>query len=131
MVNISLYPEILKKTPRWKLFISMPFIYGMIIPAVIWHICVEIYHQVCFRLYGIELVNSKLYIFLDRHHLKKLSSMQKLNCLYCGYVNGLLAYSAAIASETEKYWCAIKHADKEYLAKRPIHKEFMDQEQFK
>jgi hypothetical protein len=33
----------------------------------------------------------------------------KLNCMYCGYANGLMAYGVRIAGDTERYWCGIKH----------------------
>jgi len=33
-----------------------------------------------------------------------------LNCEYCAYVNGILAYFTEIAARTEQHWCPIKHA---------------------
>jgi len=36
--------------------------------------------------------------------------LQKLNCIYCGYCNGLISYMREIAARTEQYWCPIKHA---------------------
>ena len=33
----------------------------------------------------------------------------KFFCTYCAYANGFLLYASAIAGETEKYWCGIKH----------------------
>ncbi len=41
-----------------------------------------------------------------------LNSLERFNCIYCGYVNGLLAYAREIAARTEQYWCPIKHARK-------------------
>jgi len=41
-----------------------------------------------------------------------LNSIEKLNCLYCSYFNGLMQYAAAIAGRTELYFCPIKHAKK-------------------
>ena len=38
--------------------------------------------------------------------------VEKLNCLYCSYVNGLMQYASAIAGRTELYFCPIKHAKK-------------------
>jgi hypothetical protein len=35
--------------------------------------------------------------------------VQKLNCLYCSYANGVLAYAIEFASRTEQYWCPIQH----------------------
>jgi hypothetical protein len=47
---------------------------------------------------------------MDRGRLAYLNPMEKFNCVYCGYVNGLLAYVQEIAGRTEQYWCPIKHA---------------------
>lgn len=41
-----------------------------------------------------------------------MNSLEKLNCVYCGYANGLLAYATEITARTEQYWCPIKHAHK-------------------
>jgi hypothetical protein len=89
--------------------ISGPFIYGLGIALVLFHIVLEIYHQAAFRLYNLELVDYQKYIKIDRYKLSKLTFLQKINCVYCGYANGLLAYAVVIAAETEKYWCGIKH----------------------
>ncbi len=128
--DITLYKKEKKNTPALNFIISMPFIYGMIFPSVILDITVEIYHQVAFRLYGIPLVSRSEYIIFDRHLLSKLTLMQKFNCVYCSYVNGLYRYAATIAGETEKYWCPIKHDDEKYLEKLPHHKDFYDRSDF-
>lgn len=90
--------------------LSAPFIYSMIIPIVIVDIWIEIYHNVCFRLYRIPLVKRKDYIVIDRHKLAYLNIVQKMNCIYCGYANGLAAYTKEIFGRTEKYWCPLKHS---------------------
>lgn len=93
-------------------FISAPFIYsGLIIVPVI-DIVFETYHRIGFFMYGIPYVDRSKYIRIDRHKLKKLNIVDRMNCVYCGYVNGWLAYAAKIAGETEKYWCAIMHEEK-------------------
>ena len=38
-----------------------------------------------------------------------LNWAEKLNCQYCGYVNGVLACASEIAARTEQYWCPIKY----------------------
>ena len=102
---------------RWlRHLISAPFIYAMIIPAVILDIFLEIYHRIAFPLYGIPIVKRSNYIKVDRYKLSYLSWIQKINCIYCGYVNGLFQYAAVIGGETEKYWCGIHHEpDKEFV----------------
>jgi hypothetical protein len=109
---------------------SMPFIYMMIVPSVIFDIFLEVYHNVCFRLYGIDIVPRENYIKIDRHNLNKLNPMQKINCAYCGYVNGLMAYGTKIAGETEKYWCGIKHDATEGFVAPDHHKDFDEYEKY-
>ncbi|MEI7497786.1 MAG: hypothetical protein WCK11_00700 [Candidatus Falkowbacteria bacterium] len=92
--------------------LSMPFIYGMLVPAVIFHLCLEIYHRVCFRLYGIPLVVSKDYFVYDRQLLPYLNWLEKVHCFYCSYFNNLLQYGVEIAGRTERYWCPIKYANR-------------------
>ncbi len=94
---------------NWKYLISTPFIYGMIFPAILFHISIEIYQQVCFRLYGIPLVKRKEYFLYDRVLLKMLKPSERINCYYCSYVNNLIRYSAEIGGRTERYWCPIKY----------------------
>ncbi len=101
--------EFLKHPERTKRHIlSMPFIYGMIVPLVFFDLCLEIYHRVCFPLYGMSYVTRSSYIRIDRHRLSYLAWWQKLHCLYCGYANGVLRYGVAIAAKTEAYWCGIQ-----------------------
>jgi hypothetical protein len=90
--------------------LSMPFIYGMIIPGLIFHIGLEIYHQICFRIYGIPRVKPGDYFIYDRHLLPYLNWFEKINCIYCSYFNNLLRYATEIAGRTERYWCPIKYA---------------------
>ena len=44
--------------------------------------------------------------------LSYLNAIERLNCVYCGYANGLIGFVREIASRTEQYWCPIKHAHK-------------------
>jgi len=98
-----------QKFINWRYVFSAPFIYGMFVPAIIWHISIEIYHQVCFRLYGIPRVNYKKYFIFDRQLLSWLNPLEKINCIYCSYVNNLIRYSVEIGGRTERYWCPIKY----------------------
>ncbi len=38
--------------------------------------------------------------------------LEKFNCIYCGYGNGVAAYGKEIIARTEQYWCPIKHAER-------------------
>lgn len=108
------------RIPAWKYaipksirhFLSMPFIYMMIFPIVILDIFITVYHWVSFSLYGIPKVKRREYIVYDRKFLDYLNVVQKVNCLYCSYVNGFFAYSLEISARTERYWCPIKAAHK-------------------
>ncbi len=92
--------------------LTAPFIYSLIIPAVILDAFMSVYQNVCFPVYGIPKVRRKDYIIMDRQYLSYLNWIEKLNCVYCGYFNGLMSYSREIAARTEQYWCPIKHARK-------------------
>lgn len=100
------------KASKPKNILSAPFIYFMIFPFLFLDVCISIYQSICFPLYEITRVKRNKYIVIDRNQLPYLNNMEKLNCVYCGYVNGLIAYSREIAARTEQYWCPIKHAKK-------------------
>ena len=90
--------------------VSAPFIYSMIVPLALMDLTVTIYQHICFRLYDITRVTRGDYIVMDRHQLAYLNGIEKFNCVYCGYGNGVIAYTREIISRTEQYWCPIKHA---------------------
>ena len=92
--------------------LTAPLIYSCIFPALFMDLVVSIYQAVCFRVYGIPRVRRDDYIVVDRHQLQYLNLLEKLNCVYCGYFSGLIAYVQEIAARTEQYWCPIKHARK-------------------
>ncbi|MCW8901758.1 MAG: hypothetical protein OQK95_13925 [Gammaproteobacteria bacterium] len=95
-----------------KHLVSGPFIYGLIIPLLVFDIGVSVFQSVCFRLYGISRVKRSDYIVFDHQHLAYLNIFEKSHCLYCSYATGLINYGREIASRTEQYWCPIKHAHK-------------------
>jgi len=97
---------------RPQSILSAPFIYGMFFPILFYDISLSIYQAVCFRLYEIPLVDRSAYVVVDRYHLGYLNVFERLNCAYCGYSNGVLAYGREITARTEQYWCPIKHARK-------------------
>ena len=92
--------------------ISIPFIYSMIVPLVIIDITMTVYQHICFRLYNVARVKRSDYVVIDRHQLSYLNVIEKFNCVYCGYGNGVIAYAREIVARTEQYWCPIKHARK-------------------
>lgn len=109
-LRVGLFRWLRSSRPRNVL--SAPFIYGMILPMTFMDLTLTLYQWVCFRLYRIPRVQRSDYIVIDRHQLAYLNLIEKLNCSYCAYANGLLAYAREITSRTEQYWCPIKHARK-------------------
>lgn len=95
---------------RPMVVLTAPVIYSLILPFLLLDLFVTLYQRICFPVYGIERVRRADFIRVDRHHLAYLNALQKLNCIYCGYCNGLIGYVQEIAGRTEAYWCPIKHA---------------------
>ncbi|MFU8835053.1 hypothetical protein [Roseovarius autotrophicus] len=90
--------------------LTAPLVYSLIVPFVLVDLFVTVYQAVCFPVYGIDKVRRADFIRVDRHHLAYLNALQKLNCVYCGYCNGLIGYVQEIAGRTEAFWCPVKHA---------------------
>ncbi len=95
---------------NFKYLLSMPFIYGIFFSVIIFHLFLEIYHHVCFKIYGIPLVDKKEFFIYDRQLLPYLNWLEKFNCIYCSYVNNLFRYAVEIGGRTERFWCPIKYA---------------------
>lgn len=125
------HKKLVKKVRRYLLdarllnILSAPFIWACLFPALLMDLIVSLYHSICFRIYGIPRVVRRNYIVIDRHRLDYLNGIEKLNCVYCGYFNGLIAYIQEIAARTEQYWCPIKHANRIYTLHSRYHK-FLD-----
>lgn len=90
--------------------ITAPIIYSLFVPIAILDVWVSGYQALCFRAYGIARVPRRAYVVIDRQHLSYLNGIEKLNCVFCGYANGVFAYVREIAGRTEQYWCPIRHA---------------------
>lgn len=126
--SLTLY--LLKARPL--VVLTAPLIYSLIIPFVAADLWVSFYQAVCFRVYGIPQVKRSPYFVLDRAGLPYLNALEKLNCAYCSYVNGVIAYVREVGSRTEQYWCPIKHA-KRVLGAHPRYaafEEYGDGEQY-
>lgn len=75
--------------------ITALIIYGMVVPIALLDLSLSIYQAVCFRGYGIARVRREAYTVIDHQHLGYLNAIEKLNCVYCGYANGVSAYARA------------------------------------
>jgi hypothetical protein len=93
-----------------KNIISLPFIWLCIVPLILMDMSISLYQYTCFPLYNIPKVNRQDYIIFDHQYLNYLNFIEKINCAYCSYANGLIAYVGEIAARTEQFWCPIKHA---------------------
>jgi len=113
------------RNSRPQSVLSAPFVYGMIVPIAVFDLSLTVYQMICFRLYDIPRVMRSDYIIIDRQHLNYLNVFEKLNCVYCGYGNGVISYAREITSRTEQYWCPIKHARK-VLDAHPRYNGFVD-----
>jgi hypothetical protein len=107
-LKTSLYHYVLHS--RLFALLTAPFIYVCIIPFALLDLFVSTYQAVCFPVYGIPKARRRDYMAIDRNRLRYLNALEGLNCLYCSYANGLLAYVVEIAGRTEQHWCPIKHA---------------------
>jgi hypothetical protein len=97
---------------RPLLVITAPLIYSLIIPFVLLDVFVSLYQLISCPVFGIARVRRGNYLVLDRGQLVYLNAIEKINCAYCSYANGLIAYVRDVASLTEQYWCPIKHAQR-------------------
>jgi hypothetical protein len=99
-------------TVRPQNFLTMPVIYGMIVPMTILDMAVTLYQAICFPIYRIARVKRSDYIVMDHQHLAYLNAFEKVHCMYCSYAVGMLNYAREITARTEQYFCPIKHARK-------------------
>ena len=107
------------------MLLSAPLIYSLVLPFALLDLMVTLYQAVCFPVYHIAKARRSDYIAIDRQQLAYLNALEKLNCVYCGYGNGVIAYVREVAARTEQYWCPIKHA-RRTLGQHPRSAEFSD-----
>ncbi len=105
--------------------LTAPVIYVMLVPIVMLDLAVQLYQAICFSAYRIPKVRRRDYLVFDRHHLAYLNAIEKLNCAYCSYANGVVAFVREVAARTEIYWCPIKHA-RRMLGPHPYYRGFAD-----
>ncbi len=90
--------------------LTAPLIYLGWIPFLLLDFFVSLYQAVCFPIYRIPKARRADYLVFDRADLPYLNLIEKFNCFYCSYGNGVAAYAREVAARTEQYWCPIKHA---------------------
>ncbi|WP_022663405.1 hypothetical protein [Paucidesulfovibrio longus] len=92
------------------IILTIPIIWAALIPALFLDLVVCVYQFICFPVYGIPRVKRGEYVVIDRQSLQYLNWLEKLNCVYCGYFNGLMSFVREVAARTEQFWCPIRHA---------------------
>lgn len=95
---------------RWPVILTAPVIYAGWVPFLLMDLFVTLYQSICFPIYRIPKVKRSDYLVFDREDLPYLNIIEKFNCFYCSYGNGVAAYTREVAARTEQYWCPIKHA---------------------
>jgi hypothetical protein len=95
---------------RLAVALTAPLIYAGFIPFLLVDLFLLAYVRLCFPIYGIPLVRRADYLVFDRADLPYLNAIERFNCFYCSYGNGVAAYLREVAARTEQYWCPIKHA---------------------
>ena len=94
---------------RWAVVVTSPLLYVCAIPFVLLDAFVSLYQAVCFPVYGIPKVRRRDHIAYDRAKLRYLNLLERVNCLFCSYANGVAGYVREIAARTEQHWCPIQH----------------------
>jgi len=107
------------------MILTTPVIYSLVIPIALLDIWIMAYQAICFPVYKIPKVRRGDYLVFDRHHLAYLNIIEKINCAYCSYANGAIAFMREVGSRTEIYWCPIKHA-RRILGPHPHYQGFAD-----
>jgi hypothetical protein len=97
--------------------LTAPVIYALFFPIVLLDLSITFYQHICFRAYGLPRVKRGDYFVFDL--------IEKINCAYCSYGNGVMAYGREVVARTEQYWCPIKHARK-IMAAHPYYTGFVD-----
>ena len=136
--RVELAEEFLRQQRRYKtgLFrfllrtrvlvaLTAPLIYAGWIPFLLMDIFVTIFQTICFPVYRIPRVRRSDYLVFDRQDLPYLNIIEKFNCFYCSYGNGVAAYTREVAARTEQYWCPIKHA-RQVMAAHEHYPKFAD-----
>jgi len=90
--------------------LTAPVIYSLLIPMALIDAWVTAYQWICFPIFGVARVRRRDHFMIDRHKLAYLNGIEKINCTFCSYANGVIGYVREVAARTEQYWCPIKHA---------------------
>jgi hypothetical protein len=76
--------------------LTAPVIYSGFVPFLMLDLFLWIYQASCFPIYGIPKVARSEYLVFDRTDLPYLNAVERFNCFYCSYANGLLPTPAKL-----------------------------------
>ena len=95
---------------RFLVILTVPVVYLVSVPFVLVDLFLILYQAICFPVYGIPKVKRADYFIFDRGRLQYLNFVERINCAYCSYGNGLFAYGREISGRTEQHWCPVERA---------------------
>ena len=87
----------------------LPFALFFLPMLILLDLMLSCYHLLAYPLMGLEKVKKKQYFQLDRHKLAYLRRRERIYAIYTAYANGLFRFAKKLASDSEWYWCGIKH----------------------
>jgi hypothetical protein len=93
----------IKNNGFWVM-ITSPIIYSGILFIVPVDILVLLCGYICFPAYKITPVARTGYFVFERAYLAYLNTIQMINCAYCSYGNGLMAYVSEILVRMKHLW---------------------------
>ncbi len=98
-----------RNTPLVMGAIMLTISWFLALPLVLLDLYTMFYHWSYFGYFDFPKVKRADFVRFDRLNLSKLTVFQKINCLYCEYANGVIAYIKTVINCTEIYSCAIKY----------------------
>jgi len=100
-----IFKEQLKRIGYWRMliggfgmYLSVPFLIMFHLINIKFFLGYVIGHTL-----AIPKLDIHRFLVIDRHHYSELSFMDKVNCVFCGYANGLAAYFEARMSQIYLY----------------------------
>ena len=84
-------------------------LYLTALPIVLLDLFLIPYQEVSCRLTGIPRVRRRDHFVFNRAKLPYLTRVQRINCFYCSYANGVSPFFREILARREQYWCPIEH----------------------
>lgn len=83
----------------------LPFAIAMLLPLLIFDLCLSIYHRIAFAICKIKRVNRTTHFKVDQLKISQLNKIERFIYIYLFYARGVMSYATKIISETENYFC--------------------------